>query len=239
MSPIEENGALWTFDPVVSTWSVLSPSSDSAPQPPARSYHSQASNGMNQIYLHAGCPETGMLSDLWSFDMNARTWTQLVDAPTPPRGGTSIAFSDGLLCRMNGFDGKTEQGGALDIYDPATNSWSTKTFTPDGTTGPTPRSVCALLPVKVNGNATLVTLFGERDPSSLGHQGAGMMLGDVWAYDVKTGEWSGVAITNSESDRPLSRGWVGADVVDGEKIVVQGGLGETNDRLDDLWVLSF
>ncbi len=239
MGPIEENGALWEFDPLVSTWSVVSPSSDSAPQPPARSYHSLASNGLDQIYLHAGCPETGRLSDLWSFDVSARVWTQLADAPSPPRGGTSVAFADGLLYRMNGFDGKTEQGGALDVYDPTTNSWSTKTFTPDGTTGPTPRSVCALLPAKVGGNATLVTLFGEHDPSSLGHQGAGKMLGDVWAYDVRTAAWSEVAVTNSESDRPLPRGWFAADVVGGDQIVVQGGLGETNERLDDLWVLSF
>jgi hypothetical protein len=29
-----------------------------------------------------------------------------------------------------------------------------------------------------------VTIFGERNPSSLGHAGAGKMFGDVWAYDI-------------------------------------------------------
>lgn len=239
MSPLEENGALWVFDPALSAWSLLSPSGDTAPRPAARSYHSLTSNGVDRVYLHAGCPEKGRLSDLWSFNIHTRSWTQLADAPAPPRGGTSVAFNDGLLYRINGFDGEVEQGGTLDIYNPATNGWSSKTFVPDGAAGPAPRSVSVLLPVKVAGNARLVTLFGEHDPSSLGHQGAGKMLGDVWAYDIKSGAWDEVAITNSEPDRPLPRGWFAADVVYGEKIVVQGGLGETNERLDDLWVLSF
>ena len=239
MSPIEENGALWVFDPALSAWSLLPPSSSTAPRPAARSYHSLASNGVDRIYLHAGCPVTGRLSDLWAFNIDARSWTQLADAPAPPRGGTSIAFSGGLLYRLNGFDGETEQGGTLDIYDPATDSWSSKAFAPNGAAGPTPRSVSALLPITIGGNASLVTLFGEHDPSSLGHQGAGKMLGDVWAYDIGLGRWQEVAVTNHGSERPLPRGWFAADVVLGEKIVVQGGLGESNERLDDLWVLSF
>lgn len=239
MSAIEENGALWVFDPIVSTWSLLSPASDTSPQPRARSYHCLASNGIDQIYLHAGCPETGRLSDLWSYDINARSWTKLANAPAPPRGGTSIAFSGGLLYRINGFDGEVERGGSLDIYNPAMDSWEPKPFAPDGITGPAPRSVSTLLAVQIGGNAMLVTLFGEHDPSSRGHQGAGKMLGDIWAYDIQSGTWNEVSIINGESDRPLPRGWFGADVVAGEKIVVQGGLGETNERLDDLWLLSF
>ena len=43
--------------------------------------------------------------------------------------------------------------------------------------------MAALVPVRTAEGATrLVTLFGESDPSSLGHMGAGKMLADVWAY---------------------------------------------------------
>lgn len=235
MAPIEENGAVWEFNPHTSTWTLIAPASSTATYPPARSYHCMASDGNDTLYMHAGCPEQGRLSDLWAFRLSSREWTALASAPEPPRGGTSIAFTDGLLYRMNGFDGKTEQGGSVDIYSPETNSWSSHVFAPDGVNGPEPRSVSALLPVRVHGQVFLVTLFGERDPSALGHQGAGKMLNDVWAFDVKESTWKQVDTLGSEV--PCPRGWFAADAYD-NMIMVQGGLDESNGRLGDVWVLS-
>ena len=83
-----------------------------------------------------------------------------------------------------------------------------------------------------------MSLFGESDPSSLGHQGAGKMLSDVWAYEIETGKWAQLSF----GDGPQGRGWFDADIIqlDGkDAIVVSGGLGEDNERLDDLWVLHF
>lgn len=141
------------------------------------------------------------------------------------------------MYRMNGFDGKTEQGGSVDVYSPEANSWESIAYNPDGVEGPTPRSVAALLPVTVGGRGYLVTLFGERDPSSLGHQGAGKMLGDVWAFDLETKTWTQVQ-TEGEAV-PASRGWFDADVLGESTLLVQGGLGESNDRLGDVWSLQF
>lgn len=141
---------------------------------------------------------------------------------------------------MNGFDGKTEQGGSLDIYNPASNTWTTKHYTADGVSGPTPRSVSALLTVVAAGKPLLVTLFGEQDPSSLGHQGAGKMLGDAWAYDIASGDWSKVHTKCPDAlSGPDPRGWFDADVVDQSTIFVLGGLGEANNRLGDAWLLQF
>jgi hypothetical protein len=196
-----------------------------------------SSNGKDTLYLHAGCPEKGRLSDLWSFNLSTRKWKELAAAPDPPRGGTSIAFSTGLLYRMNGFDGRCEQGGSLDIYFPEKNSWESHTYAADGQAGPSPRSVSALLPVSLDGKPCLVTLFGERDPSTLGHQGAGKMLGDVWIFDIETKSWTEVEVQGDEL--PLARGWFAADTADEGKIVIQGGLGESNERLGDVWSLSF
>jgi hypothetical protein len=240
MSPIEEHGAVWVFDPSTEDWTLLSPSDPSKPLPPARSYHCSTSNGDDKIYIHAGCPETGRLADLWSFQPSSHTWLRLADAPAPPRGGTSIAFHQGLLYRMNGFDGETEQGGSLDIYDPTNNTWSSRQYSADGVSGPTPRSVSALLPLVIGGKPSLVTLFGERDPSSLGHQGAGKMLGDVWMYDIHSTTWSEVIVKGPDSSNiPSPRGWFGADVVDQSEILLLGGLGEANERLSDAWLLKF
>ncbi|GES59756.1 galactose oxidase/kelch, beta-propeller [Aspergillus terreus] len=237
MAPIEENGGLWEFTPTTSTWRLITPASSTAPYPPARSYHCMANDGDDTIYVHAGCPEKGRLSDLWAFRLSSREWTALAAAPDPPRGGTSIAFADGRLYRMNGFDGKAEQGGHVDVYDPSTNVWITHAFAADGVAGPGPRSVAALLPVRLDSGLWLVTLFGECDPSALGHQGAGKMLGDVWAFHVEDRVWKKVDVTGSEA--PCPRGWFAADGDGGKTIVVQGGLDESNQRLGDVWKLSF
>jgi len=135
---------------------------------------------------------------------------------------------------MNGFDGSTEQGGALDIFDITTMSWSTNTFKPDGKEGPEARSVSALLPISTFNKYHLLTMFGERDPSSLGHAGAGKMLSDVWAFDLEECIWQKV----DTSDGPVARGWFDADVVH-DGVVVHGGLGQDNERLGDVWVMNF
>ncbi|CAG8058632.1 unnamed protein product [Penicillium olsonii] len=234
MAPIEEQGAVWEFDPATAKWSLILPADTSAKTPVARSYHCTASDGEDTLYLHAGCPEKGRLSDLWAFSLSRRVWTELSPASDPPRGGASIAFADGRLYRMNGFDGNTEQGGSLDIYSLETASWTSHVYSPDGKAGPAARSVSCLLPLRLNDRPFLVTLFGEHDPSSLGHQGAGKMLSDIWAFDMERQGWEEVAV---HGDRPLARGWFDADVI-GNTIVVHGGLGESNDRLGDVWTIE-
>ncbi|KAF1991865.1 galactose oxidase, partial [Aulographum hederae CBS 113979] len=236
MSPIDEEGAIWMLNLSSKAWSYITPNEGSK-YPQARSYHALTSDGNDTLYLHAGCPESGRLSDLWCFQISLRRWTQLASAPDPPRGGASVALKDESLYRMNGFDGKTEQGGSLDVYDLESNCWTQRKFTADDREGPSPRSVSALLPLDVGGKSMLITLFGEQDPSSLGHQGAGKMKGDVWAYDLSSQNWTEVQV---DGERPEPRGWFAAEVTghdQEESIFVHGGLSESNARLGDIWVL--
>lgn len=237
MKPIEEDGALWVLDTASSSWSSIVPKDTSGSIPPARSYHCMTSDGQTTVFLHAGCPESGRLSDLWSFDITSNTWKKLADAPAPQRGGPSITYLDGKLYRMNGFDGNTEQGGKIDVYDITKNQWSTIDFEADGQRGPEARSVGTLLSLKVQGRDKLMTVFGEHDPSSLGHEGAGKMLDNCWLWDVESAQWEKADM--SGSDRPPPRGWFDADVIDNSRVIVVGGLSETNERLNDAWVLSF
>ncbi|KAM0240265.1 hypothetical protein ACHAPO_002161 [Fusarium lateritium] len=238
MKPIEENGAVWCYKTAENEWVAITPKDIHAAFPSGRSYHCITSDGVGKIYLHSGCPEQGRLSDLWVFDVGKRSWTELPAAPGPARGGSSITFLDGMLYRMNGFDGKIEQGGVLDIYNIGTTSWSTIPYTPDGIQGPEARSVSTLLPLLIQDKSYLLTMFGERDPSSLGHAGAGKMLSDVWAFAIETSMWLKV----ETGDEPSARGWFDADIVKGEDamdgVVVHGGLGEDNERLGDIWCLQ-
>ena len=214
--------------------------------PEPRSYHAMTSESDGTIYLHAGCLTNGRLSDLWAFQLYNRRWIRLADAPSPARGGTSIAFAHkqgeacGKLYRMNGFDGKTEQGGAIDVYDLEMNNWSSIKFEPDGIHGPEPRSVGCLLSMTIGGRESLVTFGGERDPSSLGHERAGKMSGDAWAWDLGSQTWNRV---ETDGDCPCARGWFAADVVSGsdgkDAMVLHGGLDEQNQRLGDVWLLTF
>lgn len=244
MIPVEENGAVWEYSPSKETWTKHTPTDSSKPFPPARSYHTSASDGDSTFYIHAGCPASGRLSDLWAFDVKKQEWTQLPDAPAPHRGGTSIAFSNGKLYRMNGFDGNTEVGGSVDVFDIKSKEWSTKSFKADGYDGPEARSVCTLLPVRLGRKDKLLTLFGERDPSSLGHAGAGKMFSDVWIYDINEEWWTKLDPDAGEQGKPAPRGWFDADVIKeeglgNESVVVHGGVGENNERLDDVWLLKF
>lgn len=237
MKPVEEHGALWVLDTTSSSWASIEPEDKSSSVPPARSYHCMTSDGKNTVFLHAGCPESGRLSDLWSFDISNKSWLKLADAPAPQRGGPSITYLDGKLYRMNGFDGNTEQGGKIDVYDIAKNEWSTINFEADGRHGPEARSVGTLLTLKVQGKDKLMTVFGEHDPSSLGHAGAGKMLNNCWLWDIESAQWEQADI--SGPNLPAPRGWFDADVIDDSHVVVVGGLSETNERLNDAWVLSF
>lgn len=236
MAPIEENGALWVLDTSTKLWIQVQPADPARPFPAGRSYHAMTNDGRDTLFVHAGCPQEGRLRDLWAFNTVERTWRELPPAPAPERGGTSIVFAEGKLYRMNGFDGKTEQGGAVDVFNLEDNVWRTIQFDPDGSMGPAPRSVSCLLSAVVDGKPSLLTMFGERDPSSLGHQGAGKMLEDVWLFDVQSQKWKEL---KPKGDSPCPRGWFGADVVGSAQVVIHGGLGESNSRLGDIWVLDF
>lgn len=241
MTPIDEQGAIWEFNIELGKWSLISPLPPNS-YPSARSYHTFANDGIDNIFLHAGCPEKGRLSDLWSFSISGRQWRQLSSAPDPPRGGTSITFAHGKIYRLHGFDGQREQGGSLDVYTLETDSWDTLIYPADGVSGPVPRSVSFLVSGIFGGRMKLVTGFGEVNPSALGHQGAGRMAGDVWVWDVVEGGWKKVEVEQEGGDRPVPRGWLAADVMmegGNTHVVVHGGLGEDNARLGDVWVLRF
>lgn len=240
MAAIEEKGALHVLDLASFEWGLLTPADENASYPPARSYHAMASNGKDTIYVHAGCPAAGRLSDLWSFHIPSRQWKQLKEAPGPHRGGTSLAFGEHQgqesLFRMHGFDGFDEQGYALDVYSFDIGEWRTVSWKSEE--GPSARSVSCLLSVRVHEKQMLFAAFGESDPSNLGHQGAGRMLGDAWVMHLEQDStvWQRVEY---EGAGPKARGWFAADVKDGKEVVVHGGLSEGNERLGDAWVLKF
>ncbi|KAK6532586.1 hypothetical protein TWF281_006769 [Arthrobotrys megalospora] len=245
MTPIEENGGIWTYNPS-SDWEFILPKYPSTLFPLGRSYHAAAASQKDGlIYIHAGCPESGRLSDFWSYNPQENVWIKLVDAPGVSRGGSSICCFEESgskptgVARMNGYSGTEEIGGIVDLYSPRTQSWERVDFKPDGIEGPGPRSVGTLLAIWIEGKQYLLTMFGEGRPSPLGHAGAGRMWDDAWIFDIEEKSWQKV---EWETVGPAPRGWFAADVVQVEGkdgVVLHGGLGEDNERLGDVWLLKF
>lgn len=154
------------------------------------------------IFIHGGCPASGRVSDVWAFNIGARTWSQYPDAPGPARGGPSLTFSRKRLYRFGGFDGEKELGGSIQVLRltnltfndkggqgelgvaPLNGQWES-IEAPVGTPMPGDRSVAGLQPVTTGqGRQYLLLFLGERDPSSSGHDAAGKFWDDVWSFQI-------------------------------------------------------
>lgn len=222
MQPLEEHGRVWVFDTDLKKWTHLDPVKDT-PYPEARSYHAATANehplpskddftmspvgspdveAHGTLFIHGGCPASGRLADVWSFDIAARTWSQYPDAPGPPRGGPCLTFAKNKLYRYGGFDGKNQIGGQLDYlqitlatFDDMSGkgelsvsprgNWETILFAKDMPT-PGNRSVAGFHFITTGqGRNFLLLILGEKDASSKGHEGAGNFHNDVWSYQLQ------------------------------------------------------
>ena len=148
-------------------------------------------------------------------------WTQKADMPTP-RWNLATCVMDGKVCAIGG--GPTEDSGLdwtrsiLEMYDPATDTWTRKANMP------TPRSV--LCASAVNG-----TVY------AIGGNGSGASV--VEAYDPITDTWTRMA------DMLMERRFPASCILNG-KIYVIGGTGrgvysgmktmEVYDPATDTWV---
>ncbi|PBP19982.1 kelch domain-containing protein [Diplocarpon rosae] len=171
--------------------------------------------GYGTFFVHAGCPVSGRTNDLWAFDVRSKTWKEFPAAPGKPRGGTSITVSKHRIYRYGGFNGTGEEGGQVDILDlgidtfsgtgPSTEAavvakgtWHTLDCTNENMTCPGDRSVAGLHAITTGmGREYLVLLFGERDPSSQGHDGAGKFWGDIWAFQCPPLDMTGASFKDA------------------------------------------
>lgn len=226
---------------------------DESPEP--RSYHG-AVLFEGKLYIHAGCPESGRLSTLHSFDLSSNRWKSLASAPDPGRGGTGLAAvqmpdQGGTILRFGGFAGY-ELGAdhVLDIYNIASDSWRSVVPAADPIHGyPGPRSVHGFVPCQPTSSSPAIAVLyhGEREPSSVGHAGAGTFWDDVWLLDYFHSKTPGEfqwrkAVAAEDGEHPEGRGWFpGASYVDEHgytKVAMFGGLLTSNARSEELWVLE-
>ncbi|GAA5874721.1 hypothetical protein JCM16303_002963 [Sporobolomyces ruberrimus] len=248
MGTFTSERGIWEFDPQTRKWEELETRGD---QPEPRSFHTMCAHE-NKLYLHAGCPASGRLTQLHSLDLDTLEWTQLEDAPAPGRGGTvltslppSSSGRPSLLARFGGFAGHELDG--LDVFDVEKKEW--RAVEVEGES-PEKRSVHVFVglgdELEHEGKSVVAVLaLGEREgaPAELGHNGAGCFHDDAWAL-LATREaqpkftWARLESSSRSEGAPKARGWLPAARVAGAKVVFQGGLNEKNERLGDAWSLE-
>lgn len=85
-------------------------------------------------------------------------------------------------------------------------------------------------------------IFGEKSPSSDGHNAAGTFWKDIWVYDYANGQWEQVNLENEYVLNYEGLGW-GAGAIDPEddakRILIWGGLNEHNERIRSGWSIRF
>ncbi|MEP7345633.1 MAG: kelch repeat-containing protein [Gemmatimonadaceae bacterium] len=105
---------LLVYDPAANSWS-----SKASMPIPGSCGGSVLIGGM--LYAAIGCDNFGFAGKLLRYDPVANSWTQLPNAPGTHSGGAVMTMNNKLY-----WDNGTI-GTGIDVYDPATNSWSSGT----------------------------------------------------------------------------------------------------------------
>jgi hypothetical protein len=153
-----------------------------------------------------------------------------------------------LIHSRSGFAGRElGEDNALDIYTISSDTWSTVQPRPDPNNGiPGPRSVHGFVGLSNAHTPALAILFyGELEPSSTGHAGAGKFWDDIWVLASDPDHESGVSwfrIDSYSGLKPESCGWFPSaswvDSKDKSVIVLHGGLLSSNQRSIETYLLQ-
>lgn len=153
---IKDGSSFWLFNPEKTSWSLLTPSNtECAPGP---RYNAKLFVYGHSLVLFGGYGALGNLSDVWLFDADLKTWTQLASAPIST---TNAALANGQLYLISGSDPMSSQLHHLDITSPhEEQTWQTFTFpTNPIAPGPRPRHGGGLLAVTTGFGRNYLTYF--------------------------------------------------------------------------------
>ncbi|HXS35688.1 MAG TPA: kelch repeat-containing protein [Flavipsychrobacter sp.] len=123
------NKDFWQYDPAADTWTKLA---DIPGTTTARGFAvGFAISGKGYIGLGADTGIYDVKRDLWQYDPDANTWTQMADLPAPSRDG-AFSFVIGDKAYVGGGN---DSAGYLyrDFYeyDPSSNTWTSKSLIPE------------------------------------------------------------------------------------------------------------
>jgi hypothetical protein len=173
------------------------------------------------LVVWSGQNEDGFFGDIWRFDPVAAAWQELPATGTVPEaryGSCAGLGPDGRLWISHGFTQDDGRFADTRAYDFATGAWTD--MTPSG---------------RVPVERCLHDCFWSADGQFVlyGGQTTGVpALGDAWAYDFATGDW-----TASVEGAAPARQLFALSPTAGAAVVFGGGSLESN-YLSDTWQLD-
>ena len=198
-------GDLWAYSPEKGTWTELKPEGK---KPGQRAYCGACYDTKRKgMWLHGGFNPT-MLGDLWFFDSEKETWTEITvkgDKPTP-RDAHDIYYNPKTdeLIQFAGLKdfAKFELSDELWVFDIGKGSWSKKS------SGPSGRCLyCGTLDAE-----------GQRLFVSGGFgKGGESVSGELWTYDIAKDKW-----TSAKEGRNYAAGRM-AFVPGPDRLLIFGG----------------
>jgi N-acetylneuraminic acid mutarotase len=218
-STAKELNDTWAYDPAANTWTDLKPA---GAVPDARVGHAMAYDPVaRRVILFGGSSHGGRQGDIWAYDSDANTWTQLSPTGSTPsaRYGCPLAYDSGLgkVLLVGGSDGHFVTMHETWAYDSAANAWTK--LSPQGTVPPGR----AYFGMAYDADAHRTVIFGGQGVTP---------LDDTWAYDSAGNAWTKVDPTGAVPSARMYPAMVYATKA-GKMILFGGSDGKT--VFNDTW----
>ncbi|MFP4345676.1 MAG: Kelch repeat-containing protein [Anaerolineales bacterium] len=219
----------WAFDLQSGTWTEIVPAG--APRPPARfGMVGDIDGSRGHLLMALGAATEGALfNDVWSLDLETDSWREISTAepaPAPRYGaGGGVAFYNGdIFYVSHGCAGEETRYADTWAFDIEGEAW--REVTP---AGEVPSARC-FPGADVTGPGDLFLFGGWRFPPEP------RPLADVWRFDGEAGAWEQLATFTPGP--PARQAATLAHLGDRAEAFLFGGLGASDVRLDDVWVLD-
>ena len=210
---------VWAFDLATNSWSQFSPSGG----PPNVRYGVGYTFDpvARDLVTFAGFTNMGRFSDVWRFNDQADTWTNVSPGSGPGERCLHAACYDQVGHRMIMFAGQNNFGALDDLWalDLNTNTWTQLTPSPK----PSGRFFASMVYDAANRRATV---FGGQTSINL--------VNEAWVYDLWTNTWTQLAPAGTP---PTARsGAAGIYDEANDRMVIFGG---TDGAVkNDVWALT-
>uniref|UniRef100_U5EVF4 Putative f-box only protein 42 n=1 Tax=Corethrella appendiculata TaxID=1370023 RepID=U5EVF4_9DIPT len=204
-----------------------------SPKIAARFAHSTCLHD-NSMYVFGGASSTNTtFNDLWRFDLSKREWIRPVSMgsyPSPKAGATLVVHGDSLILfggwrhSMNPPFQMCTLFDELHSYDIKENRWSIYNlpFGPPPTTGHS---------TTVQNNSMII--FGGYQNTCETHGTSN----DVWLLELDKMVWRKPIIAET-SAKPVPRYGQFQTAIDDKHLLILGGNGGPNNKLNDAWILD-
>lgn len=188
------------YDPTTNAWSSATSLGT------ARGAHSATILGNGKVLVAGGALNGVSVAGAKLFDPNINIWSNAGNLITPRRGHTATLLGNGKVLVVGGAwtggVGSNVCVANAELYDPATNSWT---------------SAGSLVTARTDATATL--LVGGKVLVTGGNNGLGTAIATAELYDPATNAWSSVAALQTARCSHL------ATLLGNGKILVAGGWG--------------